>query len=304
MAIMHVTIQRRVFIHGMQGMGDSFYQRAVVKPILEKAEDVWLETSWPAIYHDMPRLKFVASNTRLRTQAKSVNKNLKYFVRNPMGTTPLQEVRVHYPFPIAVQLGGLPQAMAAVTHIETDYDYRMTVPAAWQEAARKLIGYPEKPILVVRPLTVRTEWNPITQRNPDTNHYFALYNSIRKYFHVVSVADLEKDREWLIGPELWADHQFYEHPLPTETLIGLFSIANLVMAAPGFALAMAQATGTPVVIVFGGMESSYAHRSSTVWAPFLGIDPINPCNCWSAMHSCNKKIDMVNATKRLMEFLR
>ena len=42
-----------VVMHGMHGVGDSLHERAIVRELLREHE-VWLLTSWPNFYHDMP----------------------------------------------------------------------------------------------------------------------------------------------------------------------------------------------------------------------------------------------------------
>ncbi len=44
-----------IYIRGMHGMGDCIHQRAVIRQLLDRHE-IWLETSWPQIYHDMPQI--------------------------------------------------------------------------------------------------------------------------------------------------------------------------------------------------------------------------------------------------------
>jgi hypothetical protein len=66
---------------------------------------------------------------------------------------------------------------------------------------------------------------------------------------------------------------------------------------------LSQAIGTPVIAVFGGFECSrsfsYGHR----FAPTLGIDPINPCQCFSHTHQCDKRIDLPAAHADIEEFI-
>lgn len=62
---------------------------------------------------------------------------------------------------------------------------------------------PDKPVAVIRPATVRKEWaNPA--RNPDPKYLAEAARELRKHFYVVSLADLEKGEEWLVGepPEM------------------------------------------------------------------------------------------------------
>ena len=62
-----------IAIRGMQGLGDNVYQRAFIKSLV-KSKEVLLETPWPEIYEDLPNIKFIKPQTKLRTQKKSLEK--------------------------------------------------------------------------------------------------------------------------------------------------------------------------------------------------------------------------------------
>jgi ADP-heptose:LPS heptosyltransferase len=160
----------------------------------------------------------------------------------------------------------------------------------------------DKPILVYRPLVERTEWNGCAARNPDHNAYAELYASVRDRFHVVSIADLVPGKEWMVGHEVEVDQKFHAGELPFETLAGLFSIAAMVFASPGFAVILAQAVETPVVAVFGSYEASYSFSGGARWCPYLGIDPIRPCDDFNHSNTKDKTIDVEAAKARIAIF--
>ena len=60
-----------IAIRGMAGLGDNIFQRAFIKSLV-KSQEVLLETPWPELYQDLPNIKFIKPNTRLRTQAKNL----------------------------------------------------------------------------------------------------------------------------------------------------------------------------------------------------------------------------------------
>jgi ADP-heptose:LPS heptosyltransferase len=156
--------------------------------------------------------------------------------------------------------------------------------------------------MVLRPLVERTEWRGCAARNPDPIAYAALYNGIRHRFFVVSLADLVPGAEELVT-DLRADICLHKGEMDIEAIAGLMSRAALTFCSPGFAVPLSQAIGTPVIAVFGGFECSrsfsYGHR----FAPTLGIDPINPCQCFSHTHQCDKRIDLPMAHADIEEFI-
>jgi len=297
----------QLLVNGMMGLGDGVYQRAIIRQLLPHYT-VFLKTPWPAIYHDMPAVTLVdPQQTGLRTQLKNAQREQAKYRPLPPGVT--QSMRIWYTRTGIQKYGSLPAAQ--VGHASETFpicrvggaDFRLPVPAQWQERARAIVGQTTKPLLVYRPLTVRTEWGSAGQRNPDADAYAQLLAAIRDRYFVVSVADLEDGKEWLVGPSVQADLELHGGQLDVEALVGLFSIAGLVFAAPGFAIAMAQAVGVPSVIVFGGHESSASYCRATTLAPALLIDPIRPCDCFHAGHACDKRIDVPVARQRLIEFV-
>ena len=295
-----------ILIEGMQGLGDNLHQRAVVRAFL-RDRDVCLKTSWPAVYHDLvgPRLQLIRSLSMLRTQAKNERREADRFFQ---GSAPanLPSMRVWYPPQAVRQHGAVLSAMLAQCGLPPDdNDFRLPVPAAWREAARAVLpARPAgRPILIYRPLVERREWGGCAARNPDHRAYGALYAALRDRFFVVSVADLVDGVEWMVGERVTADLELPRGELAFEALAGLFAQAAMVFAAPGFAVPLAQSVGTPVVCVFGGYENARSFSAGARFAPYLGLEPIAPCDCFAHHHACNKTIDLAASISKLSEFL-
>ena len=182
------------------------------------------------------------------------------------------------------------------------FDFRLPVPVGWAAKAKTIVGSPDKPVMVFRPLVVRKEWKN-EARNPDHVSYAALFKSIHKKYHVVSVADVEPDREWIVGERVQPDQAFHRGELDFETLAGLFSIAGVVFCSPGFAVVLAQSVGTPVVSVFGGYESAYSFSAGAQFSPWCPIEPITPVDDFSHYCMTSKKIDMPLALDKIAQFV-
>jgi ADP-heptose:LPS heptosyltransferase len=210
---------------------------------------------------------------------------------------PPAEVRRH---------GSVMAAMCAATGTDaTTADFRLPVPAAWRAKASAWLGQwnPDRPIMLYRPLVDRpSDWGGCAARNPDHVAYAALFRSIRERFFVVSVADLVPGKEWIVGERIEPDAKCHAGELEFETLAALTSMSALVYCSPGFAGVLAQAVGTPAALVFGGYERSALFFDGAKDAPVLGIDPINPCSCFSHHHACRKEIDLDAASERLAVF--
>lgn len=283
----------------MHGLGDNIHQRAVMRQLMDQW-DVYLESSWVAPYHDLiPQgLKVLRRRTHLRTQTKNAEKERFWQGHLPPD---LAQLKVSYR-PEAVRQHGTVLA-AMCEQCGVDYsraDFRLPVPPSWTRIINRMLGDLPKPLLVYRPLVERTEWGGCATRNPDHAAYAELFRTIRKHFFVVSVADLVPDVEWAVGEDIQADVEYHAGELPFPLLAGLVASAAMVYASPGFMVPLAQSLGVPTVCVFGGYESSRSFN--TGHAPYLGIDTIRPCECFTHGHDCCKTIDMVRYRYELQSF--
>jgi hypothetical protein len=292
----------------MHGLGDNIHQRAILRQLLDRGDDVWLRSSWVAPYHDLVErgLKILRHNAPLRTQAKNRDREAHLF---HTGTCyPDETITVSYPIDVVKKTGSVLAAMCQVTGVDYETaDFRMPVPAEWEEAAYARVGdawgrMPSKPMMFYRPLVVRTEWSNAA-RNPDFAAYKHLFDCIRDRFFVVSVADLVPGVEWIEGHEIEPDLAFHHGELDFPALAGLISLSALVYCSPGFSVPLAQAVSTPVACIFGGYENSRSFSAGARYSPYLGVDPIVPCNSWSHDNRWPKEVNIPHAEFRLRKFL-
>lgn len=119
-----------LMVHGMHGMGDCLHARAVVRQLMETRE-VWLETPWPSIYHDLvgPRLHLVTKGSTLRTQAKNAAREAAAYsgTRPPAGA---DELTINYPPAVIREARSVLGAMSKVCGVPVG-DFRIPVPRAW-----------------------------------------------------------------------------------------------------------------------------------------------------------------------------
>lgn len=292
-----------LLISGHHGMGDNLHQRAIVRQLMQDHQ-VWLESSWVAPYHDLiaSGLKIIHKPTVLRTQTKNADRERRLFCseKPPSGA---KAIKLSYNVRQVREARSVLGAMFKSANLEPkSMDFRLPVPREWVAKARAAVGYPDKPIMVYRPLVVRKEWKN-EARNPDHAAYATLFKSIRDQFHVVSVADVEPNVEWIVGARVAADQSFHRGELNFETLAGLFSISSAVFCSPGFAVVLAQAVGTPVISVFGGYESAYSFSAGAQFSPWCPIEPITPVDDFSHHCMTSKKIDMPAALDSVAQFV-
>ncbi len=290
-----------LLVHGMHGMGDNLHQRAIMRE-LARSNDVWLETPWPCLYGDLG-IHLIRPETRLRTQAKNAAREADRFDPGP-APSGARTLRVSYPPESVRRCGSVLAAMSEQCRVPVG-DFRLPVPDDWLARADALISSwgTDKPILIYRPLVERTEWGGCAARNPDRDAYKAVFDAIRPQFFVVSVADLKKGQEWMTSHAISADAQYHAGELDVEVLAGLFRRAALVYTAPGFAVVLAQAVGTPVVSIFGGYEDSSSFSAGAKFSPYLGIDPVHPVRDFRHNDRVNKALDVPAAIGRALEFI-
>lgn len=296
---------------GMHGLGDNLHQRAVLRALMQRYT-VWLDTSWPCIYHDLvPQgLRLVHRPVALRTQLKNAMRESERqkFLRPPLGT---RGPKMHMIYQRAtVGNGTILKAMfkcAGIPHEYENFDFSLPVLAAWHEQLSHVFD-PDgvtKPLMIYRPLTVRPEWRGGAQRNANAQNYAEILHAIRDSFFVVSVADLEPEREWTIGPQLRADATFHKGELTFEMLAALVQRADLLYTSSGMGAILAPSVGTPCISVQGGYHPSSWHADGAKHAPWLGIDPTRTCDCASSscVSPCAKNIDVPDAVAKVKAFL-
>ena len=300
-----------LLVTGMFGIGDNLHQRAPIRDLM-LSHDVWLETCHIALYHDLVAqgLKLLLRPTRLRAQARTIaTERTRYKFASTRPPTNVERRKIGYNKSEIDKFGSILGSMYGCLNLPMPAapDFRLPIPTAWQERARRLIeSWPRasKPLMVLRQIILRREWDG-ANRNPDPAAYRELVESIRDRFFVVSIADLAPGLEWIVGPQLPADVNLHAGELDFETMAALFAQAALVMSPAGFAPVLAQAVGTPGVTVYGGRESFRTTQAAGAHlAPSLGIDPVTTCDCHSNTHCCDKTIDVIVARNRLADFVK
>ncbi|WP_439291740.1 MULTISPECIES: hypothetical protein [Rahnella] len=266
-----------IFIEGMLGMGDTIYQRAFLKNL---PAGTYVKTSWPELYEDLP-IKPVRSDTTLRTQRKNEMQSEATFYPPP---SPRQTKRIFYG-PADLARGSIFDAMRKQFGVAPTL---LDLPS---------FGLPlltaQKPIAVIRPATVRSEWRS-DSRNPDPDYLVQASRILRQNFFVISVADLKEGEEWLVGDEPEADLKLHVGELNIKELMRLVEHAAVVVSPVGWALPAAIAYKTPVYVVAGGRGGHNAPEIVT--DPDMDLRcvgwaiPDNYCRCEAWDHQCDRRI--------------
>lgn len=295
-------------IRGMEGLGDSFHHRAIIRQLLARGESILLETSWPSVFHDLvgAQLQLVFPGLRHRTQIKNALRERHLY----SGAAFPQSAKVYtmhfrprQGWRFRSVLGEMWRSFDGFGLDLDAADFRLSVPKDWAPELRARLAEAEKPLLFYRPLVDRSNWRVSRARNPDGNAYAALYQEIRDGFCVVSVADLKRGEEWIVGTKADADIEFHAGELGVRELCVLASMSAFVFASPGFAVPLAQAIGTPTIAVFGNFENSRSFCEGAKFTPYCAIDTVSKCQHFQPYCNCSKRIDLPAGIAKLRHFV-
>ena len=273
-----------VLIRGMWGLGDNIFSRPFVRAAAMQHE-VWLDTPWPELFEDLD-IKFVRGSRRLRTQMKNVEIQPASRWSKP---PPMREVK-------GLSYGGDLTTYPLITALERRWSALKVkfdpalfdLPDMGPSPVRS-----DRPIAVIRPVTVRTEWRN-EARNPKPEYIVALADELMMTHTVVAVADLAPGHEWLVGNLPPAHHHFVFGELKVREMLALVRDADIVIGGVGWIVPAGLALKTKTFIVLGGHGGHNAPEQIT--DPRLDLNrigfamPERFCRCTRMMHACDKTI--------------
>ena len=252
----------------MYGLGDNFYQRAVLK----HAGECDLETPYPEIYADLP-INCIKPRTVLRTQLKNINQS-SGFKPGRFST----RRRIGYD-----GRGTILESMIRLSGIRA-VDLDMSGPS---------FGGGKKPVIIVRPCVVREEWRA-DARNPMPEYIAQACDALKDEFRIVSIADLEDGKEWVTGELPFAHETYHNGELSIVDLMRLMESASGVIGGVGWVTPMSMAYKTPHLCIFGGWGQ--ANGPQRIFDPRVDTShiiqalPDNYCMCDNKFHDCDKTI--------------
>lgn len=317
---------KEIYIKSYLGIGDNIYQRPFVKKLAEKYDTVFIETPVPQLYVDCGyNIRFVKSDAvfssmKLRTQQKLRDimpevlwvpkpENIEemeflYHTPNSAGVSTKTGYSIIECFSQQVPNANLPD------------DFKIDVRDSWRGQARCILeSHPNfnknRPICVIKPPTIRGEW-AVPNRNPKIEYMYMLLDNLPKEYQVVSIADVEDDKEWFdfehdaLWPYVGMDVEtcnFHKGEFNMRQVMGLVDIADVVICPVCFMVPLCAAVGTKTFCVFGG----YMHPD-LILDERMGLDdfmfaaPENWCEhratgtrmgCFDAQCSkCDRDIDV------------
>lgn len=265
----------------MVGLGDSIYIRAFIRHY----PGSHVVTCWPELFEDLD-VYCVKAQTQHRTHAKGAHRSDYEWATQLQDAKEIQIVYTRASLrrePITVTL----RRKAAGEPVFDLPDYGLP---PWSV---------DRPVAIVRPVTVRIEY-PNKARNPKPEYIASASRELkRRGFYVVSIADLEEGKEWLVGDAPDADLVLHNGELNTRQLLAAIQGAAVVVGGPGWIIPACISSGTPLYVALGGslkynapdkLTDPAMDLSKTEWAW-----PDTPCYCTDFAHSCTKDINGFDA---------
>lgn len=266
----------RILVNGMQGLGDNIYQRGFIKALSRQGHKVTVRTSWPQLYDDLDGIGFHKPHTSLRTQRKNVEgADPAYWGHQTQFDKVLN---IHY---------------ASQKNIPNDLTLRFGIRPVWGLPKFKR-DKKRKPYIVIRPVTVRKEWNS-RARNPLPEYIDQAARILSKDFHIISVADLEPGKEWIVGDEPCSDEKYHGGELNFQELMGLCQGAAAIVGGVGWIVPFSVSNSTPCFIVSGGNGGQNRPdrlvNGTMDLSRMMFATPDDICPCIDQSHNCVKTIN-------------
>ncbi len=273
------------YLTGMQGLGDTVYSRPFVKAAAARGDEVWLTTSWPQLFADLPAVHCVRRPNRLRTQEKNMHRSLHLFEHAPRSAR-------FRPWSYATARGvSITAALERGLPLQAGETLAMDLPDFGPPPVETT-----RPYIVVRPATVRREWRA-DNRNPLPGYLRDVAAALRDDFELIGVADLKEGQEWPVQPLPAFDRGFMAGELGVEQLLALVQGAAALLGPVGWLLPVALATGKPLLCIAGGQGGNNGPERlidpRVARADVRMVLPDDYCRCCTWTHACDRRITRI-----------
>ncbi|MCK9598021.1 MAG: hypothetical protein M0R06_03205 [Sphaerochaeta sp.] len=291
------------YFNGCLGFGDGFYQRPILRALAPHYATLYIQTTCPDLYWDIPNIKFLLpGSVRLRTQAKYLASLPKStFTSLPAGVPSLGW---RYQWDLASGENHV-ESLRQRSGVPLDqFDFTFPVKPEWILAAREVMAKFDmkgKRLCIVRPSTIRKEWFNAS-RNPKAVNLQRLIDRYKDEYFYLGFADLEPDVEWLDGELQGIDAAFLNGELPLTTIFGLIKLSDMVITGPTWVMVASIAERVKCFTVFGGCAKPERIVDASMGLDRFGYVAPEPfCDCRRGDHACNKDIPAVKIIQRFEE---
>lgn len=271
-----------IHLWGRGGLGDAIYTRPFARAALRQDPDVYINTSWPAIFSDLP------VKVTKRTPGLAVQQYHGDLVPDDVWS----------PAPEGARTLSLRYRWAQLQRrVSTIRDMERLSGLHPDPLTLDLPPLPDSPVsgryAVVRPPAIRCDY-PAPTREPDPAYLAHAAETLQaRGFRVVTIG------AWLSGleepnGEVPADVRFEYGELPLMQAISLVAHAAVVVSAPCWLVPACAASRTPLIVIAGGCggrNNPNALVDSRLGATHIQwLLPERYCMCKKRQHGCPKRI--------------
>lgn len=285
-----------ILIDSMHGFGDNIYQRPFVRKLVDVEPDknIYINTSIPQIFSDIPNLKFLKPNVRWRTQNKNLN-NIQNSIKWSAPPKSFDRVIEPHYGQAELEVDNLIVAMQKKFKVPFD-SALMDLPPTPHHGVQIPEG---KKLAVIRPVTIRNEW-PCKARAPDPGYIRWCSRVLNDAGYIsIAIADTAGGKEYAVAPLPQTDLGFWQGELGMMRTISLIQSADIVVTGSGWVVPACVASKTPVFIVFGGRggyDSPWKILDPRMDLSKIGwAIPDKFCRCLNNNHNCSKKISNLDS---------
>lgn len=283
----------KLIISGYAGLGDNVYQRPFIRAAAGRVKTLYIKTPYPEVYADISNIKFIEHDGGYRCSSKNISATTRRFVQPPRNTETVKIGYTAHDLEYSSIFGAF-DAQLPMCGAPFVFD----LPDTGKSKIAELIG---RPFVIVRPATVRAEWNN-TSRNPLPEYIAEAVDVVRKAgFVTVSIADVDGVAECFVGDPPNVDFAYHDGQCGVDELIAVTRAAAGVIGGVGWAVPFCIATSTPMLCILGGCG---AHNAPHIIAPPNVVDasritwaiPDRYCMCAEHAHGCDKRITDLRQT--------
>lgn len=278
-----------VHIIALPGLGDAIYQRPHIREFVKRNSNVYLETGFPQIFHDIPGLKFVRPSKPLPVYDQNVADHPNYFIDEvePGAKQIYPTYGIRF-FGNGDTIATAFSASLPLHGAQLIYDLPEEVHHCFP-----VIDTGGKPLAIVRPVTQRGAF-PNISRAPLPEYVCRAAEKLMETHFVLLIANIDDEEEVLVG-ELPPHHDAFIHgELSIMEVIELMRRADCLVGGVGFIVCVALALKIPSFIILGGngrFNAPHVLVDSRVESGFIEFAvPDTLCYCVENNHKCNKVI--------------
>lgn len=280
-----------IFIKGYYGFGDNIWMFPFVKEACRKFNKVYLQTYFPFLFDTLPNIIFVKPpHSTLKACTESIKKYPpEFWTGKP---TDIPEIRFPYYLTGMRHSKNLVQSFnEGIPILSEKIDFSLPIKPEWIRQAKAILDQfdGKKKICLIKPPSDRTDWKN-SARIPKPRYFQHLVNKYRKDYYFITIANTDVD---IYMKELrHIDLKFEKGELDLTTIIGLSSLADMIITYNCFFFPLGTATKTKTFVINGGYTdpNMYVDHHRMDLSHVRIITPTPCCTCVDRNHECEKYI--------------